>query len=64
MHWRPIGKLAEHMMEVMADSEASPTPRVRWVSRQSRSRPVTKFEQRGERLGHGVWDLLFIANNE
>lgn len=22
-------------------------------------RPVTKFEQRGERLGHGVWDLLF-----
>ena len=23
------------------------------------SRPLTKFEQRGERLGHGVWDLLF-----
>ncbi|GAB4295969.1 MAG: tRNA (guanosine(46)-N7)-methyltransferase TrmB [Methylophaga sp.] len=22
-------------------------------------RPVTKFEQRGQRLGHGVWDLLF-----
>jgi len=22
-------------------------------------RPVTKFERRGERLGHGVWDLLF-----
>jgi len=22
-------------------------------------RPITKFEQRGERLGHGVWDLLF-----
>ncbi len=22
-------------------------------------RPLTKFEQRGERLGHGVWDLLF-----
>ena len=22
-------------------------------------RPVTKFEKRGERLGHGVWDLLF-----
>ena len=22
-------------------------------------RPVTKFEQRGERLGHGVWDLVF-----
>lgn len=22
-------------------------------------RPITKFEKRGERLGHGVWDLLF-----
>jgi len=22
-------------------------------------RPVTKFEKRGERLGHGVWDLLY-----
>ncbi len=24
------------------------------------TRPLTKFEQRGERLGHDVWDLLFI----
>jgi tRNA (guanine-N7-)-methyltransferase len=23
------------------------------------SRPLTKFEQRGHRLGHGVWDLYF-----
>lgn len=23
-------------------------------------RPLTKFEQRGLRLGHGVWDLVFI----
>ena len=22
-------------------------------------RPPTKFEQRGRRLGHGVWDLIF-----
>jgi len=22
-------------------------------------RPLTKFEQRGQKLGHGVWDLLF-----
>lgn len=22
-------------------------------------RPVTKFERRGHRLGHGIWDLLF-----
>ena len=25
-------------------------------------RPLTKFEQRGLRLGHGVWDLVFIKN--
>jgi tRNA (guanine-N7-)-methyltransferase len=22
-------------------------------------RPLTRFEQRGHRLGHGVWDLRF-----
>jgi tRNA (guanine-N7-)-methyltransferase len=22
-------------------------------------RPLTKFEQRGHRLGHGIWDLIF-----
>jgi tRNA (guanine-N7-)-methyltransferase len=22
-------------------------------------RPLTKFERRGQRLGHGVWDLIF-----
>lgn len=25
-------------------------------------RPKTKFEARGERLGHGVWDLVFVKN--
>jgi tRNA (guanine-N7-)-methyltransferase len=22
-------------------------------------RPVTKFEKRGQQLGHGVWDLIY-----
>lgn len=26
-------------------------------------RPLTKFESRGIKLGHGVWDLLFIRNS-
>ncbi|MGO1233657.1 MAG: tRNA (guanosine(46)-N7)-methyltransferase TrmB, partial [Marinobacter sp.] len=26
-------------------------------------RPITKFEKRGENLGHGVWDLLFYRTN-
>ena len=25
-------------------------------------RPLTKFEQRGQRLGHGVWDLVFVRD--
>ncbi|WP_075186994.1 tRNA (guanosine(46)-N7)-methyltransferase TrmB [Teredinibacter haidensis] len=27
-------------------------------------RPKTKFEARGERLGHGVWDIVFSKVNE
>ncbi len=25
------------------------------------TRPVTKFETRGKRLGHGVWDVVFVG---
>jgi tRNA (guanine-N7-)-methyltransferase len=54
--WEPY---ALQMMEVL---EAAPGYRNRfgaaaWATRHER--PVTKFEQRGERLGHGVWDLMF-----
>lgn len=31
-----------------------------YVPRPEGSRPLTKFEKRGERLGHGVWDLIFL----
>lgn len=55
--WEPY---AEHMLEVM---QATPgyqnlSPANNWVERPV-ERPVTKFERRGERLGHGVWDLKF-----
>jgi tRNA (guanine-N7-)-methyltransferase len=48
------------MLEVMAGA-ASFRNRARagnYVPRPD-YRPVTKFEERGRRLGHGVWDLLF-----
>lgn len=55
---------AEHMLEVMqvaegyknlaADNSYIPRPE---------ERPKTKFEARGERLGHGVWDLKFQRTN-
>jgi tRNA (guanine-N7-)-methyltransferase len=51
---------AEHMLEVMHNSQefvnlspdGTACPKPEW-------RPATKYEKRGERLGHGVFDLVF-----
>lgn len=55
--WEPY---AEHMLEVMqaAPGYLNLSPQGNWVERPA-DRPATKFERRGERLGHGVWDLMF-----
>lgn len=51
---------AEHMMEVMTAAEGfSNTMGAGNFSPRPECRPETKFERRGQRLGHGVWDLLF-----
>jgi tRNA (guanine-N7-)-methyltransferase len=54
--WEPY---ARQMMDVL-----SAFPELRnmfgagqWAS--EHDRPLTKFEKRGQKLGHGVWDLLF-----
>jgi tRNA (guanine-N7-)-methyltransferase len=51
---------AEHMLEVMSQAEGfnNQSEDNAYVPRPT-YRPITKFERRGERLGHGVWDLLF-----
>lgn len=51
---------AEQMLSVMQQSRdfQNAAPDGEFAARPS-SRPVTKFERRGRRLGHGVWDLLF-----
>ena len=50
---------AEHMLEVMMAAEGfANTAPVDFVPRLE-YRPLTKFERRGARLGHGVWDLIF-----
>lgn len=58
--WQPY---AQHMLEVMGlfqgfnncagEGQFHPRPDYR---------PITKFEQRGQELGHGVWDLIFKRN--
>jgi len=55
--WQPY---AEHMLEVMNVAEKYTNLAVNnGYSERPEYRPITKFEKRGERLGHGVWDLLF-----
>ncbi|ATC93801.1 tRNA (guanosine(46)-N7)-methyltransferase TrmB [Pseudoalteromonas tunicata] len=51
---------AEHMLEVMqvAEGYKNLSQENNYVPRPE-FRPLTKFEQRGHRLGHGVWDLMF-----
>lgn len=51
---------AQHMLEVMnsIDGYTNQSETQDYVPRPE-TRPLTKFEQRGQRLGHGVWDLMF-----
>lgn len=52
---------AEHMLEVLSNEQTLDNQQSEGgYFPKPASRPLTKFEQRGERLGHGVWDLIFI----
>ncbi len=51
---------AEQMMEVLETTDGwKNTQPLGAFAEKPAYRPVTKFEKRGERLGHGVWDLVF-----
>lgn len=55
---------ARHMLKVMqASTKYVNCNAIEDYSVRPNYRPVTKFEKRGERLGHGVWDLLFRRIN-
>jgi len=56
--WQPYAEVmletasaCEQLQNCIGENQFSPRPEYR---------PETKFEQRGVRLGHGVWDLLFF----
>ena len=55
--WQPY---AEYMVETMNEAPGFVTLALEgdYVPRPD-FRPLTKFETRGERLGHGVWDLIY-----
>ena len=55
---------AEHMLEVMDGSEGFVNSQEQGgYAPRPEHRPVTKFEKRGENLGHGVWDMLYRRTN-
>jgi len=54
---------AEQMLEVMNGAEGFRNQAGDGYAPRPERRPTTKFEKRGERLGHGVWDLLFERIN-
>jgi len=49
---------AQQMLEVLSAEPALENTAADYAPRPE-YRPLTKFEQRGLRLGHGVWDLVF-----
>ena len=49
---------AEQMLEVLSVEPLLQNTATDYAPRPD-YRPITKFEQRGVRLGHGVWDLVF-----
>jgi len=53
--WQPY---AEQMLEVLS-AEPSLRNTADGYAPRPDYRPLTKFESRGLRLGHGVWDLVF-----
>ena len=54
--WEPY---AEQMLEVLG-AEAQLANTAEGYAPKPDYRPLTKFENRGLKLGHGVWDLVFV----
>lgn len=56
--WQPY---AEQMLDFFQSCDNLQNTASTYAARPS-YRPITKFENRGLRLGHGVWDLIFTRN--
>lgn len=51
---------SEHMLEVMTQAPGfENTSATHDYVPRPEYRPITKFEVRGQKLGHGVWDIIF-----
>ncbi len=60
--WQPY---AQQMLQVLSDEpllvnrQRDQHPELEGYAPRPAYRPLTKFEQRGVRMGHGVWDIVF-----
>ncbi len=54
--WQPY---AEQMLEVLSQEPLLRNTAAAYAPKPD-YRPLTKFENRGLKLGHGVWDLVFV----
>jgi tRNA (guanine-N7-)-methyltransferase len=52
---------AEQMLEVLSNEPGLKNSAGQGYCERPAYRPLTKFENRGIKLGHGVWDLIFTA---
>jgi len=50
---------AEHMLALMEQAGGFSNTAGKAGYADNTGRPATRFEQRGQRLGHGVWDLVY-----
>jgi tRNA (guanine-N7-)-methyltransferase len=55
--WQPY---AEQMLEVLSQEPLLRNAAAGYAPK-PHYRPLTKFENRGLKLGHGVWDLVFVV---
>jgi tRNA (guanine-N7-)-methyltransferase len=53
---------AEHMLDVMSNASGFRNAAGDGYLTDRRERPETKYERRGQRLGHEVWDLMFVKS--
>lgn len=57
--WQPY---AQQMLEVLGAQQQLENAAQNYAPRPP-YRPLTKFENRGLKLGHGVWDLVFVKRS-
>ena len=57
--WEPY---AQQMLEVLS-AEPQLRNTAEGFAPRPEYRPLTKFENRGLRLGHGVWDVVFVKRD-